>query len=521
VTVVTRQGAALPPRAAARGGGGLLVDAIVFVLAVAARLGVIYGRGSSLFDGASYDPSVYYAAADSFIHGRLPYRDFTLMHPPGVMLALSPIAFIGRLTSDRTGFEIATVVALVVGAASAVLVWRIARATGVRRSIAVTAGLLYAVTPLSVGSESSARLEVFGNFLTLLGIWCYVTSARRQSRLMLVSTGAALAAAASVKIWYAVPLVLVLLWHTVDRRSRRSLWWAVGGAAVAAGCIDGPFLILSGRSMVRMVVLDQFGRTGGVSVLSRASDLDLLTRLRPHSSANLQLGCAVVAGVIVVLALLLAWRTPGGRLPATLLAADLAVLFAAPVYLLSYADFAMPAACLCAAAAMQALAQTRSPVLSGSVRGLAATLVAGSALAAVLATSVNVRRPSEPSPDRYLQTAAAAYRCVQSDSPEPLIALNVLSSDLQHGCPQWVDVSGRTYGVDRSPTNQSRRKNRRWQRDLVHYLRAGQAYVLVDVKREGLSRRTLALLRRGPLIARGDRLALRIPQRRSGPLPSL
>jgi hypothetical protein len=86
--------------------------------------------------------------------------------------------------------------------------------------------------------------------------------------------------------------------------------------------------------------------------------------------------------------------------------------------------------------------------------------------------------------------------------------LDVLSRDLRNGCPQWVDVSGRTYGVDRSPTNLPRTRNQKWQRDLIHYLLAGEQYALVDEKREGLNRQTLRLLRRGPVIARSPGFVL-------------
>lgn len=510
MTVEAARPVALAPRATTAVRGLVVVDALIFVVALAARLGVTYARGGSFFDGAGYDPSVYYAAADAFVHGLLPYRDFTLLHPPGEMLLLSPVALIGRLTTDRAGFEMATGLSLLTGALNAVLVSRIAGRMGLRRSAAVVGGLLYAVTLLSARSEYAARLEVFGNFLLLLGILFYVRSVRTPSPKMSLLAGAALAASSSVKIWFAVPLVIVLLWHFVDRRPRRSLYWTIGGAALAAALIDGPFLALSGRSMVQMVVLDQFGRGNNASALSRASDLDLLNRLRPHASVHTAVACAVIAALVTALGVVLAWRTRTGRLPAALFLVQLAVLFVAPVYFSSYADYVMPAGCLCAAAAAHGLAGTRRQVLRRSASGLGWALVTVSALAAMRIELVYPPGQNEPSPDRYLQQVAASYRCVQSSSPAPLIALNVLSSDLQHGCQQWVDVSGRTYGVDRSPTNQPRDLNQRWQHDLLRYLRSGQAFVLADVRREGFSHRTLVTFAKDPPVARGDAIVLRV-----------
>lgn len=483
---------------------------LVFIAALAARLGVIYARSGSVFDGAGYDPSVYYAAADALAHGRLPYRDFTLLHPPLLPLILTPIAVIGRLTTDRAGFEIASGLSILVGSWNAVLVTAIARRMGAGRSAALVGGLLYALTVLSARDEISPRLEDFGNFFVLLALWCYVVSARSPSRRVAILTGVALAAAASVKLWYALPLVLVLIWHWVDRRPWRSLCWAAAGAAAIGVIVNGPFLILAGRPMVRMLVTDQVGRARTLRTLTRASDLDLLSRVRPHSSTRVELACAIVALVLLAGGVVLACRTPLGRLPAALLVAELLVLFASPAYFASYADYVMPAASLCVAAAVGRRTRTARVTSRRSLPWVGWLLVAGAALVAARIDLVNPPHILQQSPDRYLQRAAAGFECVQSDSPEPLIALNVLSRDLAHGCPQWVDVSGRTYDASRSPNNLPRRRNQRWQRDLLRYLRAGQAYVLVDVKREGLSRRTLAQLTAAPPIARGDGLVLRV-----------
>jgi hypothetical protein len=108
---------------------------------------------------------------------------------------------------------------------------------------------------------------------------------------------------------------------------------------------------------------------------------------------------------------------------------------------------------------------------------------------------------------------AATARCVQATSPMPLILLDALSRDLQNGCPQWVDVSGRTYSIDRGQHYVDRSVNQRWQRDILAYLLAGQQYVLVDTVREGLNARTMAILRKGPVIARSPSFALqrRVP----------
>jgi len=57
-------------------------------------------RGGGLFGLGNYDDGVYYAASTGIAHGLLPYRDFLLLHPPGVPLLLTPFALVAQLTSD-------------------------------------------------------------------------------------------------------------------------------------------------------------------------------------------------------------------------------------------------------------------------------------------------------------------------------------------------------------------------------------------------------------------------------------
>ncbi len=38
------------------------------------------------YNGDGYDDGVYLGAAIRFVNGVLPYRDFALLHPPGIVL---------------------------------------------------------------------------------------------------------------------------------------------------------------------------------------------------------------------------------------------------------------------------------------------------------------------------------------------------------------------------------------------------------------------------------------------------
>lgn len=97
------------------------VGGVVFGVAVLARVFAgLHGRG---FSGSySYDAGVYYTAADALTYGHLPYRDFVLLHPSGLPLALTPFALLGRAIGDSLAFTTAGLATSVVGGVNAVLV---------------------------------------------------------------------------------------------------------------------------------------------------------------------------------------------------------------------------------------------------------------------------------------------------------------------------------------------------------------------------------------------------------------
>ena len=114
----------------------------VAATAFAVRLLMVL-HGAGLGGMLSYDDGVYYSAATSLSWGRLPYRDFLLLHPPGIVVALAPFAAFGRLTSDLLGFEVARVGWMLIGALNAGLVVVAARRFGL--VAAGAAGLFYAL----------------------------------------------------------------------------------------------------------------------------------------------------------------------------------------------------------------------------------------------------------------------------------------------------------------------------------------------------------------------------------------
>ncbi len=141
------------------------------VVAFVARLEMVL-RGAGLQGLHGYDDGVYYAAAASLVNGRVPYRDFVLLHPPGMVLLLSPFALLGRLTSDHVGFAVARVAFMLLGAlnagAVAVLAARSRRpAAGVA---AAAGGLFAALWYSSIYASRTTLLETPASTLLLVAL---------------------------------------------------------------------------------------------------------------------------------------------------------------------------------------------------------------------------------------------------------------------------------------------------------------------------------------------------------------
>jgi len=130
------------------------VSVVALVAFVARLLPRLRGGGLGGIDG--YDDSVYYAAATALVHGREPYADFVLLHPSGLILALTPFAAFARLTPDSVGRRARGWAFMLLGAGNTVLVMRIARRFG--GFAGVLAGLGYALSYPALYAERSTTL---------------------------------------------------------------------------------------------------------------------------------------------------------------------------------------------------------------------------------------------------------------------------------------------------------------------------------------------------------------------------
>ncbi|HZZ98173.1 MAG TPA: hypothetical protein VFE19_14215 [Jatrophihabitantaceae bacterium] len=490
-------------------------EAAVFLVALLARVGAVVGSGG--YAGSlGYDDSVYYTAADALLHGRMPYRDFTMLHPPGIMLALTPFAEFGTRTSDRLGFMTAAVAFAVLGAVNAVLVVVVARRIGLARPAALIAGFCYALYIGAVIAEFSPRLEPLGNFFALCGLLAFF-SKDRTSRVAPLLCGLAFGAAVSVKIWWSVPLLVMVL--ACAWRPRRSApLYALGGAALAVMLIDGPFLLAAPHNMVQMVVRDQLGRPRQITdPLVRLGQLSSLDPLGRHlQMSGLVAASAIALLVVLVGAGLLAWQLPSARPVVVLCAAQLGVLCTAPSFIYFYPDYFTVSAALTIGVAASQLYQLKWLARSHRlVRGLARTVawLPALLLAVTLAVAYAQGRMAGSVPIPGLADVAAAVagdRCVMADTPMALISVDVLSRDLVDGCQNWVDVTGKSYGGRDEPHRpfQTKLTDPRWQHDLRRYLTSGNAVLIARGGKTGIDAATMHYLHHAGVLERNGPLVL-------------
>ncbi|HKG51530.1 MAG TPA: hypothetical protein VKB14_13905 [Actinomycetales bacterium] len=493
----------------------------VVVLAFLIRLVTFGGVGLRSVQG--YDDGVYYAGAVALLSGRLPYRDFLFLHPPGILLVAAPFAEFGRLTSDSFGLLAIRVAFCALGALNAGLVTRVAARNGLVP--ATVAGLCYALWYPAIYAERTVLLEASGNTALLVALLLLGRTMRPVSGRAQLAAGAAMGLAACVKIWMLAPLAVLLVWQLMSS-GRRSAVRVAAGAAIAGAVVLAPFLTLW-DALLRMVVLDQMGRPrDGTTVVERLREIGGLQPLSgnlPMAAVDLALlsVCLLTVGIA-----LLAWSRPEARVHVLLLAVSVGVLLSVPTMFDHYAAFAAVPFALVLADATAALSQpgafSQSAAFSQPWRESAkgrvpaprrrrwVTRAAAPALLVLVALlAVHVRTVAAPHgvafPATRLRPYVAARPCLVTDVPIVPVLLDVLSRDLDRGCPLVVDVMGEEHHGDRPRGPDGvpvvRQRNALWQGLMQRYLTAGSTTVLARPE-TGLSATTTQRLTRLPLLVR-------------------
>ena len=411
---------------------------------------VLFGAG--LFGLHGYDDGVYFGAATALVHGVMPYRDFLLLHPPGLVVLLAPLAALGNLIGDPAAFALARVSIMLLGAVNTVLVALIAGRYD--RLAGLTAAALYATWSTASNFERTTDLHAPQSTLVLIALLALAGRERVGARPAAVA-GVALGLATSVQLWQAASVAVVLVWLVLRTRDQaagrlRPILGFLAGSAAAFGAVCMPFLVAAPEEMVRYMIVDQVSRPNlGVGVIDRLRVLEgfpqldqlppMLRRLVPD--AVVVLAAAAGAALVVITA----WRCPWTRLWAALAIVQSGIVLATPAFHNDYAAFMAPAAALVLGTGI-AIAIGRAPR-----RGPWPVVARGASIAllVVLGSVSLVRLEGQPLRLADLERDLSEARCISSDSPALLVLTSGLRRDLDNGCPLVVDPDGVVYDTDR------------------------------------------------------------------------
>ena len=200
-----------------------------------------------------YDTGVYMAATIHFVSGVLPYRDFTFVNPPGILLLMTPVGIFARIFGSHDGLILARVVTSIVTALNASLLAWLVRHRG--RFAMALAGIGLALLPIAFFVSSALKLDPYSIFFVLLGSLVILSRHHRSGEVTNRSLwigGVLFGIAAVVKLWAFFPFLALIICLLPTCRRRLSLF--VGGAALGFIVPSLPFFLVSPGNFINQVV---------------------------------------------------------------------------------------------------------------------------------------------------------------------------------------------------------------------------------------------------------------------------
>lgn len=389
-----------------------------------------------------YDDGVHYASGAYLISGALPYRDFVLVHPPGISVLMAPFAWIGDMTSDRWGIGLARILFVVIGTSSAMIVASLLRSRGASASL--IGGGLYAVWVAANIAERSIMLSALLNVCLLLGLlFLRKYNGDRRARWPLLA-GAMLGLALTFKLWAVISILVVAVFVAV-RFGRRELLTFLGGTASVAVVVVGPFLLAAPQAMFQDVVLAQIGRTD----VRKGIEL----RLEYLVGSPVPPFVLWILAALLLIAVLAPWVAGAvDRRPyfasddawcwSLLVVAQSTALLTSGSFFDHYSNFVAPAVALTLGAFVGLLARRAGRWVGQSGPGIVAVLgMAALVPAGIAGFSLNPA-PLQDVSETAIAAAVAKHQCVWAPFAYMSIVSDSLSRSVARGCAPLVDYSG-------------------------------------------------------------------------------
>lgn len=269
---------------------------------IAAGLQVlVITRPNMLLSGGTYDTALYLGSAIKFVHGVMPYRDFALLQPPGLVLALTPYALLSLAVGSRGALMVLTACTPVLAAANVALVGRLVSPRGWRAALAACG--LMAVYPATYEALLDGMLEPLMVLFCLIGALLVFDRGGWSHRWRLAAGGVAFGFATSILVAAVLPASVVAL-LSIGQLRRRFLPFVGGGiAGVLIPVI--PFLAVGPGPFLHDTIITQLASAQG-AVRSPAYDVFMYLAFRPgagatpHRLAFSSAAVAVLVGVVLV-----------------------------------------------------------------------------------------------------------------------------------------------------------------------------------------------------------------------------
>ncbi len=423
------------------------------VLGLAVRLYQL-ARPGFLTGVSEYDDGVYFGAAVRLVSGFLPYRDFAMVHPPGIILLMTPLAWLAKAAGTDTGLALARVATALAATASITLAGLLVRHRGVL-AVTLACGFL-AVYPPGINASHTLLLEPWVVLLCLIAALAVFDGDGIRPRTgPLVWGGVALGFATAIKLWAALPaaVLLLLCW----RAPRRGRWGYLLGL-LGGFCVPVlPFAVVAPHALYHDVIVAQLSRVDQVGVPEwvRLRSLDGLGDFHSVGPAVAFVAAMLIAAVIGLCSIgaaLIRRRGPAPLEAFALLSALLALaLFLWPAdYYPHYGWFFAPFLGLALALSTTSLLEAWGTRSAGSqpVGGALPAILAGLIAVAVLAmAAVDFDRLSSAvMPDRgaRAQHIIPHGACVFADLPALALVSDRFTSTVP-GCSPMVDPIGTDY----------------------------------------------------------------------------
>ena len=382
-----------------------------------------------------YDDGVLFGNSLRLAEGVIPYRDFIMVQPPGSMLLMAPVALLAKVTGSAWGLALARILTVCADTTCIALLGLLVRHRGVL-AVAIACGL-YAVYPSALVACSTFLLEPWLNVCCLAAALLIFDGDRFAGGHRLLPGGAVFGFAVSIKLWAAVPLLVVCL---LLAGKPKKLGMLIAGALAGLAGPVLPFLLLAPGQFVSQVITSQYLR----STLPHP----LLSRLVDIAGLSVWPVLPEAGGIVLLLAVTvyliggyLTARRPFAVLDRFALAglAATVVMFLLPQeYYSHYAAFTAPFAAL-----TLALPAGRKHLPVSMVAWPACAVIVTALMAATGLRQVTADSPAQEPPGQVaaVERLVPAGSCVVTNNPALTIVANRFLT-ARPDCPAVVDTYG-------------------------------------------------------------------------------